>query len=115
MRLMISCAAALVFLAGCDTRPVEQLGYAERQKLANEITARCAKMGIDPRSPQMEACQRAEVEAEFSKRAAWRASNAVAAGAMQSYSSSQQSYLDQSGPVRCTSSRLGSSINTTCY
>lgn len=63
----------------------------------------------------MEACQRAEVEAEFAKRAEWRLANAAAAGSMQSYGAAQQDYFNQSRPVRCTSSRLGTSVNTTCY
>lgn len=115
MKLFLSGAAALLLLSGCDTRPIESLGYAERMELATEITARCTEMGIDPASPQMIDCQRAEVEAESAKRAEWRTANAAAAGSLQSYGASQQAYATRSTPLRCTSSPLGTSVNTTCY
>lgn len=117
MKLLTSAAAVVAVLAGCDSRPIESLGYEERMQLAQEITERCMKLGIDPKSQQMVDCQNAEVEKEVSTRSARREGAEAFGAAMQSYSASQQAYYQQSQSrrINCTSSTVGWSTNTTCY
>ena len=47
--------AVVVMLTGCvETKPIDQMGYAERQELAREILQRCKALGIKEGSLQME-------------------------------------------------------------
>lgn len=54
----------LVFLAGCQTKTVEEMNYTERKALAAELTKRCYAQGVKPNSPEFEACARVEVQRE---------------------------------------------------
>ena len=47
--------AVVVMLTGCvETKPIDQMGYAERQELAREILQRCKALGIKDGSLQMD-------------------------------------------------------------
>lgn len=69
MRLFVLGVAAIA-LAGCQSKPVEQMSYTEVRALAGEIQKRCEAQGARSPSAEFEACIQQEVTREKSVRAA---------------------------------------------
>jgi len=104
--------AAAVALTGCvETKPIDQMGYAERQELAREILQRCKALGIKDGSPQMDQCIEVEVQKEVSTRQA-RADGMARFGAgLQAAGNNYSNAMRANRPVTCTTY-----YNTTrCY
>lgn len=120
MRAVYLGVAFVVGLAGCE-KPVEEMGYAERQALAGEIVQRCAKLGLKPDTPQMRDCTSTEAQKEiYSRRAgADRRSRSVssAGDGLRQYGHSMQQQAMQNRPINCTHRpAVGwGSATTTCY
>lgn len=116
--------AALALVACSDTAPIDQLSYTDQVKLAQTLVERCESQGISQDSPQMEACFRAEADAEISRRAEARErredfGQALSLG-LQAYgqglqSASRSSYPRSSTSMHCTSNRMGTYTYTNCY
>jgi hypothetical protein len=68
MTKAVFAVVALVFLAGCQTKTVEEMSYSERQSLAAQIQQRCYDQGVKPGSKEFVACSQVEVNAEAAKR-----------------------------------------------
>ena len=104
--------AGLAALAACvETKPVEEMGYAERKALVDEIIERCIALGIDPKSPEMQACGDAEIDGEINSRSAANArKQAYAAAMMQANVANQQRQR-----MNCTSTVGYGAVNTSCY
>lgn len=126
MKRLVAACCAVVVLAACQTKQVDEMSYAEQGKLAAEIEKRCADQGYPRGSKQFEPCIRHEVNREVAtrqnaKQSADRARLALAAGlagAGQGMQNSAATYR----PVNCTttprSTFVGgapSSYSTSCY
>ncbi|WP_353144842.1 hypothetical protein [Paracoccus sp. (in: a-proteobacteria)] len=118
MRAIVLVLAAVVGLAGCE-KPVEEMGYAERQQLAAQIVERCKALGIAPGSAQMNACTEAEVNKEVYTRRANKIRRQELGTAMQQASQNYQQSIamQQSRQINCTHRpAVGwGSATTTCY
>ena len=130
MRLLILAAGTAMALSGCE-KPVEEMGYAERQALAGDIVQRCAALGIQPETAQMRDCTSTEVQKEIHTRRANAGRRANVGLAMQQYGQSMQqqaqqnttaqqitnqpSYVIPSRQVFCRSQAHGNTVNTNCY
>lgn len=108
-------------LAGCVTEPpIDQLSHTELEALAEEIVVSCEAQGVKRETAEMDVCFRTEARREIDRRdsaAEARASigPAIAAG-LSSYGASQQRAASTyRAPINCTSSRMGTYVNTTCY
>lgn len=128
-RIAILCAG--LALAGCQTKTVQEMGYAERNELAKQIAIRCANQGYADGHPQQRACIRAEVEREVASRQVARArqdnARVAMAGAMMGMSNSfnaNAAMMSQPAyrPMTCTSRPNSSwvngpvsSVTTNCY
>jgi len=55
-------------LAGCDTRNLGELTYAEQQEMLVKFKAACAEAGAPESSPQHDTCVQTEIIAENAKR-----------------------------------------------
>ncbi|RWO34732.1 MAG: hypothetical protein EOS10_00045 [Mesorhizobium sp.] len=64
MRYML----AVVLLAGCQSKPIEQLSYSETKELAKQLHQRCAAQGAPRGSAEFDACMKQEVSREGSIR-----------------------------------------------
>lgn len=114
---------AVAALAACEAqKPVEEMGYAERQQLAAQIVERCKALGIAPGSAHMNACTEAEASKEVYTRRANTAKRQAALQSMgQSMQQTSQSYynaaaMNQSRNVNCTTQNMGGGMVTTrCY
>jgi hypothetical protein len=117
MRLFGLVTVAAISLAGCDTRPLDELTYAEQQEMLQAFTANCAAAGVTKSDPRYHDCVQAEINAENAKRG--RQSSAMVnigngmAAAGDNYSRSAAA----NRPVTCTTRPpVGwGSVTTTCY
>ncbi len=120
MRFRILTVVLLFALAACAEKTVDQLTYSEREALAESFIQNCEKQGLTVDDPEMVTCFRIEADRETKRREASveRAENigmAISAGAKGYSDSSNRAASSYRRPVNCTSSRLGSTVNTTCY
>lgn len=60
--------ASALLLAGCDTRQLNELDYAEQQEVLKKFAANCAAAGVTEKSPQYRTCIQTEINAENSRR-----------------------------------------------
>jgi hypothetical protein len=105
------------FLAGCDTRPLNELSYAEQQEMLAKFTAICAESGVTEKSPEYRRCVQTEINAENARRS--RQSEGMTkfgqglAAAGNNYSAAART----NAPVTCrTTPAVGwGSSTTTCY
>lgn len=95
----------ILMLAACEEKPIEQMGYAERVALVDQIIARCEALGIKRDSPEMTVCGDAEIEKEVTTRQANRNRRLEAAAAL--------SEVGQQG-VTCTTQQFGTMTRTRC-
>lgn len=103
MKLLISVFSAVALLTACQS---------PEQRMAT-FTASCQNdYGLSKGTPEFTQCLSLKEQAFMAE--AQRASAAIS-GSMQSYAASQQSYAAANRPLRCTSTPLGTSVNTTCY
>lgn len=119
---VVAVALCGLFLGGCAEKTIEEMGYAERQQLAQEILQRCAALGLKPNSPQMEQCINVEVQKEFNSRhegkeQARRRAQAIGQGmSSMGQSMQQQSMIAQSRQINCTHTPgYGGRVTTNCY
>lgn len=68
MKIAITTFIAAALLAGCQTKQIGEMSYADRQKLAGEIAARCQAAGAMHPSPQFDQCVEVEIQAEDARR-----------------------------------------------
>lgn len=59
---------AVLLLAGCQSKPIEQMSYSETKELAKQLHQRCAAQGAPQGSPEFEGCMKQEVGREASLR-----------------------------------------------
>ncbi len=59
----------LLAVAGCQTKPIEAMNYAELQNLGKQIGIKCAKQGLKPNTPAFRQCVTIEANAENYNRA----------------------------------------------
>lgn len=103
MRAVLVLAA--IALAGCQSTPVQELSYTQRQVLAKQIAIRCAEQGYPDGNPQQRECIAHEVNREVAlrqhneRRRMQLAAGLSAAG--DSFTAASRSA--PVGPVTCTS------------
>ena len=106
--------AAVSGLAACE-KPVEQMGYAERVQLVEQIIQRCEALGIPRNSPQMQQCGDAEIEKEVTTRNANVAARRNAGLAMTQASANYNRSM-AAQRMNCTHTPgYGGSVTTSCY
>lgn len=57
-----------VILAGCQSKPVEQMSYSEIKQLAATLEKRCGAQGYARGHPEFMSCVRQEFNREYSTR-----------------------------------------------
>lgn len=116
--------AALLPLAACQTKPIAEMGYSERQALANQIIDRCLAQGVPLQSRQMEACLKAEVQSEHATRSRNLERRQRFADGLGQVGEDMQRQADRQAlmnaatarrNVSCTSTGYGSIVRTNCY
>lgn len=113
-------AVALVgvaLLAACETRPLNELTYAEQQEMIVKLTANCAAAGVTTKSPKYETCMQAEINAENAKRVNNREGIRALGDGMAEAGDNYSAAARANRPMTCTTNRgigYGSST-TTCY
>ena len=58
----------LMVLAGCQSKPIEQMSYSETKALALQLHKRCADQGAPQGSVEFDACMKQEISREASIR-----------------------------------------------
>jgi hypothetical protein len=112
--LAIVCGGVLM---GCDTRPLNELTYAEQQEMLKTFIATCAESGVTEKSPQYRTCIQTEINAENAKRVrqgeGLQAFGEGLGEAGENYSAS----VRRNAPMTCTTRpAIGwGSSTTTCY
>lgn len=118
----IALVVMAMVVAGCQSKPIEQMSYTELNQLSGEIVKRCYAQGVKPRTHEMQICTQQEITREQANRAA-NAQRRIALGegmaAMgQGFSNAGNTYRP---PMHCTSQPTGTfvgqptQIQTTCY
>jgi len=125
MRLLgVAVAASMLALAGCQSKPIEQMSYTEVQQLSGVIAKRCHDQGVRSPSRQFDACIQQEITREQSTRAdnyRRRMAAAEALGDLGDSYSRGANAATYRPPVNCTSRLAGTNvgqptrIDTTCY
>ncbi len=64
----IALIVGLIVLAGCNTTPIENMSYADQQKLAKQITERCRLAGAKAGTQAGDQCFVQEARAEQYRR-----------------------------------------------
>lgn len=64
----IAIFAVVATLAGCQSKPLDQLSYSELKAVADQIGERCKAQGIQPQSPEWSACVKQETNREQATR-----------------------------------------------
>lgn len=59
---------SVAILSGCDTRPLNELNYAEQQEIIKKFANNCASSGVTENSPQYRNCIQTEINAENARR-----------------------------------------------
>lgn len=59
---------SVLFVAGCQTKPLTALTYAEQTQMINQILAKCAKQGVKSGTQEEKDCFKQEVYAEQYRR-----------------------------------------------
>lgn len=117
-------AMALVLaLAGCQTKPVDEMSYTEVKQLAGQIVDRCVAQGIKENTREMTACSQQEARREVVTRQRMRqrqrAMGAALAQGLGDYSQQQQrnaAIAAANRPVNCTSQLTpANTVRTSCY
>jgi len=74
---------ALLLLAACQTKPVEELSYSQVQTLRDEVAQRCVAQGVALNAPNFQACFQHEINREALQRQKNRAAALTIANGMQ--------------------------------
>lgn len=74
---------ALLLLAGCATKPVEEMSYSQVQALRDTIAQRCVAQGVAMTAPNFQACFQHEARREVLQRENNRAAGLTIANGMQ--------------------------------
>lgn len=113
----------LLVLAGCQTKPIEEMSYSERKALAEQLTKRCYDQGVKPGSAEFRDCAAVEVQREaYTRRAnnervrrGLRGIGAGLASAGQSYNRSAAS-MGTNRTVTCRSAPAPAGMaKVSCY
>ncbi|MGU3399224.1 hypothetical protein ACLBWS_05695 [Brucellaceae bacterium D45D] len=99
--------AGLLAVAGCQTKPIEAMDYAELQTLGKQIGIKCAKQGLKPNTPAFRQCVSIEANAEQYR----RGSNARASEQFKQYLMTRAA----AGPQTCVSTGGYGTVTTNCY
>lgn len=108
----LACGLAL---AGCQSKPIEQMSYTELNQLAGVLAKSCLDQGVKAGSAEMDLCLRQEVGREKATRAANAQKRQALAGAMAAAGQNMQQNAAASQPITCNSSAYGRNVQTTCY
>lgn len=120
MRSATLVSAALI-VGACAVEPTfDQLSYSEQEAFIEQLAQVCEAQGVKRYTDEMETCLRSEFDREDGRRrkaAEDRELFGAALGAgLTSYGNSRTGAASTyRAPIRCSSSQLGSTINTTCY
>jgi len=68
MRIAVAVLVAAL-VAGCQTKPVNQMNHSEMRELADEIAKRCLGRVAKRDGPEMDACIKQESRREIASRA----------------------------------------------
>lgn len=117
MKFSLVMLSVTALLCACDTRSLDELPYAEQQKMLAKFEATCSELGINSKHPKYRECIQAEAIAENSKRSR-QAAGLTSLGqgldqAGKNYANASRAYR----PTTCQSRRTGAygAITTTCY
>lgn len=113
MRKIVVGVLAVAALAGCETKPIEQMGYAERQELVNKLIARCEAIIPDRNHPQFGVCMEAEIEKEVYTRHANREAIKAMGEAGEQMQRQQAMYQSRMTTTNCTP--MGRSVHCTTW
>lgn len=104
-------------LAGCDTRPLNELNYAEQQAMLEKFTAICAESGVTEQSPQYRECIQTEITSENAKRGRQSAGLTSLGDGLSAAGDNYSAAARSNQPVTCTTRpAIGwGSATTTCY
>lgn len=116
-RIIILIIVGTGFLSGCDTRPLNELTYAEQQEMLVQFTATCAASGITESNPEYRTCVQTEINAENAKRGRKSQGMSQLGAGLSATGQSYSSAAQNNRPVTCnTSPAIGwGSSRTTCY
>jgi len=103
----IAVIAGMLAIAGCQTKPIEAMNYAELQTLGKQIGIKCAKQGLKPNTQAFQQCVSIETNAEQYR----RGSNARASEQFKQYLMTRAA----AGPQTCVSNGGYGTVTTTCY
>lgn len=115
MRIFMICTALIFSLSACDTRPLNELTYAEQQKMLIQFNATCLELGIDEKHTKYQECVQTEINAENARRSGQSAGmTSLGQGLSQASTNYSNSYR---APITCnTRPAVGwGSATTTCY
>jgi hypothetical protein len=115
MRVGGLAVAALMTLAGCQTKPIEQMSYTEVRQLAGEIAKRCNDQGVKGPSREFSACTQQEITREASLRQENAERRQRVGAALSQAGQNYNRSVQANRPVNCTSNMMGNSVSTTCY
>lgn len=105
---------AVFAVAGCVSKPIEEMDYKERQALADDILSRCIEAGAKPNSRDMAICIDAEVQSEDARRKNNVLRRQAAGAALANYGAAMQRN-SQRGMYCTHSPGYGGVVNTNCY
>lgn len=70
---MVTTTLMFGLLSACgDLRPLDELNYADRQKMLAKFNQNCAKIGINEKNPRYVECVQTEINAENARRTGQR-------------------------------------------
>lgn len=104
--MIIAAGAALLLLSGCQSKSVNEMGYAEMNQYVAKLIDRCQKEGVTSRQ-EMELCVHQEARADEAKRVDFIARRRAIGRALQAAAANQ--------PKQTTCSTFGTMTNCTTY
>jgi hypothetical protein len=104
-------------LMGCDTRPLNELTYAEQQEMLKTFTAACAEAGMTEKSAKYRTCIQTEINAENAKRTNQSAGMQRFGEGLSAAGANYSAAARRNTPMTCTTRpAIGwGSSTTTCY
>ncbi|RWM76489.1 MAG: hypothetical protein EOR81_22825 [Mesorhizobium sp.] len=104
--IFVAAGAALLTIAGCQTKPLSEMSYAESKQYVAQLIDRCQKEGVTSRQ-EMELCVHQEARADEAKRVNAIATRRAIGRALQAAAASQ--------PRTTTCNRFGNTVNCTTF
>lgn len=105
-----------IAISGCQSKPIQQMSYAETKALALELHKRCAAEGAPQGSPEFDACMQQEVNREVATRQANADARRRLGDGLAAAGANMQRNAAAHRPINCTSTPgMGGVVNTNCY